>query len=155
MKALYGNQAPSIEQFRAVVYLWAITAPVSIAALLGAILWGKMHWTPLLTGMAGAAIAGVTVMPAAGSSMYRSLGEFYCFRGLEGGRFVLERACREADSLGFLAANVPKVGKHDLDVLRAAFAYTVDVRGLIMAVAGLTAGLAAGYLIRDSIASKQ
>ncbi len=140
---LYRGGVPSINQFEAVALLAIVAAPVFLGASvllltarLGAVafMWAAM-----------AALAGGAATSSLGPTT--SLGNFYCYRSFS----VSEHACRVFDQAGFAqsahaAGGGPSGGAR---VLGFAVAYTADARGLLMAVCGVVAGLAAGYLIRQ------
>jgi hypothetical protein len=139
---LYSGKVPSADQFEAVLLLTVLTAPVflGLTALIALARYGAMAF--LWAGLA--ATAGGYVTSSVGPAT--SLGNFYCYRSLT----TLEHACRAFDQAGFQIAVGASGGgpTGGARILGFAFVYTADARGAIMALCGVVAGCAAGYLIR-------
>ena len=148
IKALYSPSIPSAKQLEAVVFLAAITAPVFVGAAIFFGLLGRLATPAVLLVAGGAAFAiGAGVVK---TSAPDTLGKVYCYADFRDGSVVYEEDCREFDSLGFaVKSGGPPRGPSDAaNVLGWALIYTIDARGLVMVVCGVSAGAAIGYLFR-------
>ncbi len=79
------------------------------------------------------------------------LAGVFCYAGTANGHFVCKTACQTFNDAVFNAqanVNLDHGPAGSIKILAWVFAYFVDIRGLIMAVCGIAAGYAIGYLIR-------
>jgi hypothetical protein len=153
LQVLYSPKIPSAKQVEAVFYLAAITAPVFFAA--GAFFLAlRAMPTPAVIILAGG-IAFALGIGMAKSSAPTTLGKVYCYADYRGGGVVYEEECRRFDSLGYASAvgRPPRGPSEAANAFRWAVIYTADARGSVMALAGVAAGGALGYLTRRALTS--
>ena len=139
---LYSGKVPTADQFEAVLLLAVLTAPVFLG--LATLVALAHHGAPSFIWAGAAAVLGGWVTSTLGPAT--SLGKFYCYRSFD----TLEHACRVFDQAGFQldAASAGGGPTGGARILGFAFVYVADARGALMAICGVVAGLAVGYLIR-------
>ena len=151
LSAVQAVRVPGLDRgnVEAVFWLLVLTAPV--AAYAGLVTWtlGKASF-PVTLILAGAAayFAGVGL---ANGGVPADLGDLYCFASVNTGGVYYESACRQFDALGFLSSAEPYAGSPSgsPQVFSWAFVYVAEARGIVMAVCGIVAGGALGYLFRE------
>jgi hypothetical protein len=147
--ALFTNGIPTSKQIEAVGWLLLITAPLSAACLIVAWAAGKHGSVPVVLGVAAAAAVLVSTV-LSNSTVPNHLAGLYCYAEVVGGASVYEKTCRDFKHAGFIADNSPRVSPSGaIAVFGSALAYTVDARGLLMAIAAVLVSTGIGLLLRE------
>lgn len=147
--ALFKSAAvPSGDQLMAVTWLLVITAPVAAWCFVFALAAGRGSFASVLAIAGVAAYLGGVLLASLG--IPAQLGDLYCFASFTPAGVEYEHACRAFDALGFLGKAAPYLGSPSgsAKIAEWAMVYVADARGSAMALAGILAGLSAGYLVR-------
>jgi hypothetical protein len=140
------GKAPGTKNLAACAWLIVITLPVAAAAGFIIYLGGKTSGAVLAWSGAVAAVVGLGLMNALIGPAGASLKGFYCYNN----GTLHENACRALSTRG-VTETPYGAPSHSATFVLQMFAAVADARGFVMALCGVLAGGAAGYLLRDDV----
>lgn len=141
------NPKFSTEIFVALLWLAFLTLPVVTAGVVAVLIMGRANLAVGLLVVAGVTLAAAWFVGEVGAPT--SLGELYCYADISSGGVVYENECRSMDTQGYIDRSAPGLSPSTSpSIILGAFAVVADARGVLMALCGVVAGVAGGYLAR-------
>lgn len=146
--ALFEKPAiPNTQQIEATWWLLWITLPVATPVFLAVAFGGRGYDQVIFL----AVILCIFWAVGQQETINTKRGDLYCYAELDERGVAYEPLCRDFNEYGFVsdASRVtgPPAARASL-LTAVAFGYTVDARGLVMALSGILAAVCLGYLAR-------
>ena len=137
----------SVQIFEALLWLAFLTLPVVLAGAAAVLTIGRANGPITIMTIAAAAVAGALFVGWIGAPT--SLGNLYCYASATTHGAIYQGQCRFMDTYGYVSSAMQGgiSPSKSPAIIAAAFTLVADARGNLMALCGVAAGLAGGYLV--------